>query len=130
MEDLRDILADNLRKNRRRLDISQPRLAKMADLSAHYISMIETSRKFPTPEVLARLARALGIAAHELFAAPVSPENTLEKLHQEVLRDIKRVVSEAVEKAVGEQYLNSRKNRKKTGKTADLVPSGRQKNKR
>ena len=85
MEELRDILANNLRENRRRLGISQPKLAEMADLSTHYVAMIEVSRKFPTPEVLARLAKALGIAPHELFAVPVSPENALERLHQEVL---------------------------------------------
>ena len=111
MEDLRDILANNLRENRRRLGISQPKLAEMADLSTHYVAMIEVSRKFPTPEVLARLAKALGIAPHELFAVPASPENALERLHQEVLNDIKQVVSEAVEKTVAEKcrYNTGRK---------------------
>jgi transcriptional regulator with XRE-family HTH domain len=103
MEDLRDILAHNLRENRRRLGISQPKLAELANLSTHYVAMIEVSRKFPTPEVLARLATALGIAPHGLFAVPVSPEDTLERLHQEVLHDIKQVVSEAVEKAIAEK---------------------------
>ena len=103
VEDLRDILARNLRENRRKLDISQPKLAEMADLSTHYVAMIETSRKFPTPEVLTRLAKALDIPPHELFAVPVSPEAALERLHKEVLVDIKQVVSEAVERAVADQ---------------------------
>ena len=109
MEDLRDILAGNLRKNRRRLGITQPKLAEMADLSTHYIAMIELSRKFPTPEVLSRLARALGIAPHELFAVPASPETAIERLHKEILNDIKRVVGEAVEKAIAEQQHKGKK---------------------
>jgi transcriptional regulator with XRE-family HTH domain len=110
MEDLRDILAANLKKNRRRLGISQPQLAETADLSTHYVAMIETSRKFPTPEVLARLAKALGIPPHELFAVSVSPETALERLHKEVIIDIKQVVSETVEKAIAEQCEKAIKN--------------------
>jgi transcriptional regulator with XRE-family HTH domain len=100
MEDLRDILATNLRENRRKLDISQPKLAELADLSTHYVAMIETSRKFPTPEVLTRLAKALGIPPHELFAVPVSPETALERLHHEVIVDIRQTVTEAIEKSI------------------------------
>jgi len=109
MEDLRDILSANLRENRRRLGISQPQLAEMADLSTHYVAMIETSRKFPTPEVLTRLAKALGILPHELFAVPASPETALERLHKEVVIDIKQIVSEAVGKAIAGQFLRVKK---------------------
>ena len=116
MEDLRVILASNLRNNRRRLDITQPELAEMADLSTHYVAMIELTRKFPTPEVLERLAKALGIAAHELFTVPPSPENALERLRMEVLHDIKQTVSEAVEKAVAEQCKSFHKNHQKANK--------------
>ena len=109
---LRHVHIDSiLRENRRRLGISQPQLAEMADLSTHYIAMIETSRKFPTPEVLTRLAKALGIPPHELFAVPASPENALERLHKEVVIDIKQVVSEAVEKAIAEQYSSVKKDK-------------------
>ena len=104
MDNIREILAKNLRENRQRLNISQPKLAELANLSTHYVASIETSRKFPTPEVLERLAVALGIETHELFTVPASPENALERLHQEVLHDIKQVVGEAVEKAVAEKY--------------------------
>lgn len=113
MEDLRDILAANLRENRRRLDISQPKLAEMSDLSTHYVAMIETSRKFPTPEVLARLAKALGIPPHKLFHIPASPEDALERLHREVLIDIKQVVGEAVEKTIAEKCLAIKKDQKR-----------------
>jgi len=57
----------------------------------------------PTPDVLERLAKALGIASHELFLVSTTPEEALERLHYEVLTDIKNVVSEAVKSAVTEQ---------------------------
>ena len=120
MEDLRTILANNLRENRHRLDISQPKLAELANLSTHYVAMIELSRKFPSPEVLTRLATALGIAPHELFSVPATPENTLERLFQAVLHDIKQVVREAVEKTMVEQGLVIKKDQPKKRKMENL----------
>jgi transcriptional regulator with XRE-family HTH domain len=100
MENIREILANNIKENRRRLGISQPRLAELADLSTHYVAMIEGCRKFPTPDVLGRLAAALEIEPHELFAAPPSPEWALERLRQEVVADIKAALA-GIEKTVG-----------------------------
>jgi transcriptional regulator with XRE-family HTH domain len=73
MDNLREILAKNLKENRQRLNISQPKLAELAGLSTRYIASIETSRKFPTPDVLERLAKAFGIESHELFIVKPSP---------------------------------------------------------
>jgi transcriptional regulator with XRE-family HTH domain len=119
MKNIREILAKNLRENRRRLNISQPKLAELAGLSAHFVASIETTRKFPTPDVLERLAAALGIDSHELFTVPKSPEDALEKLHKEVITDIKQVLSEAVKMAVKEQcdeYKSMNKNQEKAKK--------------
>jgi len=84
--------------------MSQPKLAELAHLSTHYIASIETLRKFPTPDVLERLAKALGISSHKLFSVSATPEDALERLHHEALMDIKNVVSEAVKTAIKEQY--------------------------
>ena len=108
MKNLREILAANLRENRRRLNMSQPELAELADLSTHFVSMIELTRKFPSPEVLERLAAALGIATHELFSVPPSPEKAIERLHYEVITSIKEVISDAVKVAIAEQCKETR----------------------
>ena len=62
--------------------------------------MIEVSRKFPTPEVLDRLAKALEVETHELFLQKSSPENAMEKLHDTLVGNIERVISEAVKKTI------------------------------
>jgi transcriptional regulator with XRE-family HTH domain len=108
MASIREILAKNLKENRRRLGISQEKLAERADLSTQYVAMIELSRKFPSSETLERMAAALGIEAHELFAVPPAPEGALERLHQAVLTDIERVVGAAVEKAVADEYKKTK----------------------
>ena len=100
---LRDILAYNLKENRKKRGISQAKLAKKANITTQYIAMIEVSRKFPTPEMLDRIARVLEIDAYELFVVKPSPENAMERLHDTLVSNIERVVSEAVEKALADK---------------------------
>jgi transcriptional regulator with XRE-family HTH domain len=100
MGSLRDILAQNLKENRKRCGLSQAKLAEKANISTQYIAMIEVSRKFPTPEILDRLASALEIETSQLFIVKPSPEDAMERLHDTLVGNIERVVSEAVEKAL------------------------------
>jgi transcriptional regulator with XRE-family HTH domain len=100
MEGIRETLAKNLKEKRRKLGITQPMLAERADLSTHYLAMIEVARKFPAADVLERLASALGVAPHELFSAPPSPEAAMEKLQQAILDNLDRVIENSVDKAV------------------------------
>jgi transcriptional regulator with XRE-family HTH domain len=102
MENIREILAQNMKAYRQRLRITQPELAERANISTNFIGMIEQKRKFPAPEVLDRLATALEIETTELFTTSVSPKNELEKLHKEILADLDRAIGEAVSKAIKE----------------------------
>jgi len=78
--------------------LSQPKLAELANLSTHYVASIETSRKFPTPDVIERLAKALGIASHELFLVSPTPENAMERLHDTLAGSIEKIIADAIEK--------------------------------
>jgi transcriptional regulator with XRE-family HTH domain len=112
---LKEILAKNLKKHRKRLGITQPELAERAGVSTNYLGMIEVARNFPTADVLERLATALGIKSNELFSVSDSPEIAMEQLQQTILDNMDRVyqttaknlekaVAEAVEKAVSAQF--------------------------
>jgi transcriptional regulator with XRE-family HTH domain len=103
MTSIRDILANNLKEHRKRCGFSQAKLAEEADTSTQYIAMIEISRKFPTPEMLDRLAEALGIETYELFVVKPSPEDAMERLHNTLVENIERVVGEAVKKILAEK---------------------------
>ena len=104
MEKIRDILAQNIKTCRQKLGITQTELAERADISTNFIGMIEQKRKFPTPEILERIATALEIETSELFATTSSPQAELKKLHSEILADLDRAISEALRKAIKEQY--------------------------
>jgi len=100
MASIRDILANNLKENRKKCGLSQAKLAEKANITTQYIAMIEVSRKFPTPEMLDRLAKALEIETYQLFIVKPSPEDAMERLHDTLVGNIERVVGEAVEKAI------------------------------
>ena len=100
MENIRDILAKNIKENRRKCGLTQAKLAEKADITTQYIAMIEVSRKFPTPEMLERIAKALEIETYQLFSADPTLEVALQRLYETVASDIERVVTEAIEKAL------------------------------
>jgi transcriptional regulator with XRE-family HTH domain len=104
MTNLKEILALNLKENRRRLGITQPELAERAGLSTHYLGMIEIARNFPTADVLERLAAALGINPNELFSVAVSPERALEQMQRSILTNIDRAMEQALDKALAKRY--------------------------
>jgi len=105
MVKIREILAQNMKKYRQKLGITQPELAERAGISTNFIGMIEQKRKFPAPEMLDRIATALEVETIELFTTSASPQAELRKLHMEILSDLDRAINEAVEKAIKKQYV-------------------------
>jgi transcriptional regulator with XRE-family HTH domain len=103
MKNIREVLAFNLKENRRRNGFSQDRLAELAGISTQYLATVETCRKFPTPEVLERLAKACGIETHQLFGVSTTPEEALERLHQSIVTDIKHVVRETIQETLADE---------------------------
>jgi len=114
--DVKEILARNLKKHRKRLGITQPQLAEKAGLSTNYLGMIEVARNFPTADVLERLSGALGIKSNELFSVSDSPERALEQLQQAILdiiekkldtldQTIEYALNKAIEKRCGDGIL-------------------------
>ena len=97
---IREILAANLRENRRKLGLTQEELAEKANVSTHYIAMIETCKKYPKPVMLEHIAKTLGIEPYKLFSVISDPNEPLERLHQKIITDMKKIVTEAVEKAI------------------------------
>ena len=104
MTNIRDVLANNLKGNRQKCGITQSILAEKAGISTQYVAMIELSRQFPTPDVLERIAAVFGIEAHELFAVPPSPESLMERLHKDIIHEIREVIVEVLEKALADKH--------------------------
>jgi transcriptional regulator with XRE-family HTH domain len=64
---LREIFILNLKKFRKLSRLSQMNLAEKCDTAASYIGEIEIGRKFPSVEMIEKIAGVLNIEAHRLF---------------------------------------------------------------
>jgi len=96
MTSLRALLTFNMKAQRHILRITQAQLAEKVNTSTNYIALIESKKKFPSPEMLERIAAALEIDAPALFSTKSypSPEiGTLAKLQEQVLSDLSEVIS-------------------------------------
>jgi len=70
--DLRSILAQNIRKARASLHISQAKLAEFANISVSHMLDIEYCKTWVSDKTLQNIAHALNIESYELLI----PENT------------------------------------------------------
>jgi len=116
MRKIRDILAENLKKNRRLRGLTQEQLAERADVSSHYVAMVETRKTFPKPEMLERFAKTLGIEPYQLFAVENDLNDPNERLYKKMVTemkhialDIKQSVRETLRETINEECKYKKK---------------------
>ena len=100
---IRQVLALNLKKNRQKCDLTQEKLAEKAGISAHYLAMVEVEKKFPTPEMLDRLAEALDIETVQLFDISATPEGMLLQLEKSIISNIEHIVSVTIKQTLSNE---------------------------
>ena len=66
-DDVRKLLAQNIKRRRKELGITQSKLAEYADISEPYMNDIERCQTWISDKTLAKLAWALKLNLHELF---------------------------------------------------------------
>jgi len=96
MTSLRALLAHNIKEKRRILGISQAKLAEKVETSTHYIGQIELKNKFPTPEMLERIAAALEIDSPQLFSMASFPTEAIKQFQEGLLADVETAVVSAI----------------------------------
>jgi len=101
MTSLRSLLAFNIKEQRHILKFTQAQLAEKVDTSTNYIALIESEKRFPTPEMLERIAAALEIDAPALFSTisyPIKETGTLVELQEKILSDLSEVITNRFKK--------------------------------
>ena len=88
MTNIRDVLAANLKQFRRMRGWSQAYLAEKVETSTNYIGMLENTVKFPSSEMIHKLAYALGIDPTDLFSKEIDPISTMRKYQKAALEDV------------------------------------------
>ena len=110
-EKLREILSFNIKKERKKLGLTQEKLAEIADLSSQTINDIEGCRMWVSDKTITKLARVLHVDAYQLLvptipcdspAADVSSRNDrlLFDLEDRIIRNIRQNFKDAVKFAV------------------------------
>ena len=95
MSILRALLAQKIKERRKFLGISQAQLAERVSTSANYIAQIEQKNRFPTPEMLERIAAALEIDSPQLFSSGINYDEVIKQFQESFLADIGTAVTEA-----------------------------------
>ena len=102
MTSLRALLAHNIKEKRRFLGISQAKLAEKVETSTHYISQIEQKNKFPSPEMLERIALALEIDSPQLFSMESFSIEAIKRFQEGVLADLGTAVNLSIDSRLSE----------------------------
>ena len=97
MTNLRHVLAINMKKKRHTFGLSQAKLAEKINTAPTYIAMIELEKKFPSVDMLERIASALNMDTTELFSTKPLPEDSLKKMHKEILQEFEKVITKKIQ---------------------------------
>ena len=101
-QEIRAFLAENIKKYRNKRGWSQLYLSEKLDISANFLSEIETGKGWVSPLTLAKLATALEIEVFELFK-PITANNTSQnKAEAERMRRFAKDLTAALDVSVAE----------------------------
>jgi transcriptional regulator with XRE-family HTH domain len=93
MTNIRQLLASNIRAHRKTCGLSQAKLADKVDTATNYIAMIELGKKFPSPQMIERIAFALDIDSVQLFSMEPFQIDSIKKLQKDILSDLEKKIS-------------------------------------
>jgi len=72
MTNIKKHLGANIRQYRLEFGLSQEKLAEMVDIAPNYLGLVENGKKYPSAEMVERIAAALGKDTLDLFVlAPI-----------------------------------------------------------
>jgi len=97
-------LGKNIKFLRSRRGFTQAVLAEKADISIIFLSSVERGAKYPKPDVLARLARALEVEVFELFKGDLVPfkgKELVGRISEDVARKINSAVADVFRQYLG-----------------------------
>ena len=93
MTDLRKVLSFNMKLHRKKLGLSQAKLAELVDVSDNYIALLETGRRFPSISTLELLSTALKIDILDLFSTKPIELAAKKNVKEAILTDIDQILT-------------------------------------
>jgi transcriptional regulator with XRE-family HTH domain len=100
MTNIRDVLAVNLKQFRQARGWNQAFLDEKTETSTNYIGMLENSVKFPSSEMIHKLAYALEIDPTDLFSKEIDPISTMRRYQKAALEDIQTLLDSLINEKI------------------------------
>jgi len=98
---IKDILGRNIKLLRARRGLSQANFAEKANISIPFLSNIERGIKYPQPDMLSRIANALGVEVNELFMANLEAgenKELISLLSEDMRKNVNLAMTEVFER--------------------------------
>ncbi len=102
MNSIRETFVNNLKFYRKKKGISQEKLSYAVGKSIAYINQIENKDTWPQPEMVDKIAAALGVSSSELFAESSSPTNKKAVLEHKIGKSLEAELLSRIEREVKE----------------------------
>lgn len=102
MNSIREIFVNNLKYYRKQKGISQEKLSYAVDKSIAYINQIENKDTWPQPEMVDKIAVALGIPSSALFEERGCPNNQKAVFDNTYGKSLEKELLSRIEKEIKE----------------------------
>lgn len=101
MTKLKECFGNNLKRYRKLRHITQEQLAERAGTSTTYIGTMEIGQKFPSEQMIEKIAKALDIDSIQLFqtseAFPaIQDAVNMDGLKKDLVRNVKTVIEQTI----------------------------------
>ena len=100
MNSIRETFVNNLKYYRKQRGISQEKLSYAVEKSIAYINQIENKDTWPQPEMVDKIAAALGIPSSALFEEAGSPANMKARFESQFARTLEDELIARLEQTV------------------------------
>lgn len=109
-DDVRKLLAQNIKRRRKELGITQSKLTEYADISEPHMNDIERCQTWISDKTLAKLAGALKLDLHELFMQerekkdPSGDKKDIHLLFQKHKKEMHSYIERTFESMIQDMY--------------------------
>ncbi|GHU54529.1 hypothetical protein FACS189442_0890 [Spirochaetia bacterium] len=103
-QDIKATLGKNIKILRARRGLSQADLAEKADMSITFLSTIERGVRFLQPDMMAKIASALGVEVSQLFVANLESgegSELLNHLTEDITKNVNLAMTEVFKRYMG-----------------------------
>jgi len=95
--EIRSILANNLKEQRKKMGLSQEKFAEISGLSIQSINDIEGCRKWVSDKTITKLSKALNLECYQLLMPKLTIKRKKEKNSTQQLWDLMKNLKKSVD---------------------------------